>query len=208
VRTIAAEARGEPAAQEIEDFAPALEKMVAPIAERRRDGDRAPRRAGASLRVARRSHELVSSSTTANAASSRSATGSPTTKGPGGSTVSFYDLLGSEARVASFIAIRARTVPQEHWFRSARALVGVEGVRAGVVERLDLRVSDAAAVLRSHPETLLENTCRAVVRAQILHGQREHVPWGISESAFHSSTSTATTSTRPSAFRDSASSAV
>ena len=39
-------------------------------------------------------------------------------------------------------------------------------------------------MLRSHPETLLENTCRAVVRAQILYGRRQGVPWGISESAF------------------------
>jgi hypothetical protein len=40
-------------------------------------------------------------------------------------------------------------------------------------------------MLRSHPETLLESTCRAVVRAQILYGQRQRVPWGISESAYH-----------------------
>lgn len=39
-------------------------------------------------------------------------------------------------------------------------------------------------MLRSHPETLLENTCRAAVRAQILYGQRQRVPWGISESAY------------------------
>ncbi len=40
-------------------------------------------------------------------------------------------------------------------------------------------------MLRSHPETLLESTCRAVVRAQIHYGRRQRVPWGISESAFN-----------------------
>ena len=39
-------------------------------------------------------------------------------------------------------------------------------------------------MLRSHPETLLENTCRAAVRAQILYGRHQRVPWGISESAY------------------------
>ena len=40
-------------------------------------------------------------------------------------------------------------------------------------------------LLRNHPETLLEHTCGAVVRAQIQYGQRHRVPWGISESAYH-----------------------
>src|SRR5204862_4625859 len=35
------------------------------------------------------------------------------------------------------------------------------------------------------PETLLEHACRAAVRAQIRYGHRQHVPWGISESAYH-----------------------
>ena len=40
-------------------------------------------------------------------------------------------------------------------------------------------------LLRSHPETLVENACRELVRAQVRYGRRHGVPWGISESAFN-----------------------
>jgi hypothetical protein len=40
-------------------------------------------------------------------------------------------------------------------------------------------------LLRSHPETLVENACRELVRAQVSYGRRHGVPWGISESAFN-----------------------
>jgi cellobiose phosphorylase len=107
-------------------------------------------------------------------------------EGPGGLDASYYDLLASEARLASFIAIARGQVPQEHWFRLSRALVSVEGCTAlvswsgSMFEYLMPRL-----LMRSHPETLLDNTCRAAVRAQILYGRRQRVPWGISESGFH-----------------------
>ena len=43
---------------------------------------------------------------------------------------SYYDLLASEARLASFIAIAKGDVPQEHWFRLGRQLTSVDGGRA------------------------------------------------------------------------------
>src|SRR5207249_4463447 len=107
-------------------------------------------------------------------------------EGPGRLDASYYDLLASEARLASFIAIARGDVPQEHWFRLSRTLVSVEGFTTlaswsgSMFEYLM-----PLLMLRSHPDTLLENTCRAVVRAQVLYGRRHRVPWGISESAFH-----------------------
>jgi cellobiose phosphorylase len=107
-------------------------------------------------------------------------------EGPGCLDASYYDLLASEARLASFIAIARGDVPQEHWFRLSRALVSVEGCTAlvswsgSMFEYLMPRL-----LLRSHPETLLDNTCRAAVRAQVLYGRRQRVPWGISESGFN-----------------------
>jgi cyclic beta-1,2-glucan synthetase len=107
-------------------------------------------------------------------------------EGPGRLDASYYDLLASESRVASFIAIARGEVPQEHWFRLSRALVSVEGRTTLVSWSGSLfEYLMPLLVLRSHPETLLENTCRAVVRAQILYGRRQGVPWGISESAFN-----------------------
>ena len=104
---------------------------------------------------------------------------------PGRLDPSYYDLLASEARLASFIAIARSEVPQEHWFRLSRALVSVEGCTALVSWSGSMfEYLMPLLLLRSHPETLLESTCTAVVRAQILYGQRHRVPWGISESAY------------------------
>ena len=59
---------------------------------------------------------------------------------------SFYDLLASEARLASFIAIAQNKLPQEHWFHLGRRVTTQRRqADAAVVERLDVRVPDAAA---------------------------------------------------------------
>jgi len=106
--------------------------------------------------------------------------------GPGRLDASYYDLLASEARLASFIAIARDAVPQEHWFRLSRALVSVEGFTTLVSWSGSMfEYLMPLLILRSHPDTLLENACRTAVRAQILYGQRQHVPWGISESAYN-----------------------
>ena len=59
---------------------------------------------------------------------------------------SFYDLLASEARLCSYVAIALGQVPQDHWFSLGR-LLGRLARRAdpGFVERLDVRIPDAAA---------------------------------------------------------------
>ncbi|MEO5989473.1 MAG: glucoamylase family protein [Candidatus Eisenbacteria bacterium] len=107
-------------------------------------------------------------------------------EGPGRLDPSYYDLLASECRLASFIAIARGEVPQEHWFRLSRALASVEG-RTTLVSWSGsmFEYLMPLLLLRSHPETLLENACREVVRAQILYGSRQGAPWGISESAYH-----------------------
>ena len=107
-------------------------------------------------------------------------------EGPGRLDPSYYDLLASEARLASFIAIARAAVPQEHWFRLSRALVTVEGCTTLVSWSGSMfEYLMPLLFLRSHPDTLLENACREVVRAQIRYGRRQRVPWGISESAYH-----------------------
>lgn len=106
--------------------------------------------------------------------------------GPARLDESHYDLLASEARLASFLAIARGQVPQEHWFRLSRALVSVEGSTTlmswsgSMFEYLM-----PLLFLRSLPETLLEDACVGAVRAQIRYGSRRHTPWGISESAYH-----------------------
>jgi cellobiose phosphorylase len=107
-------------------------------------------------------------------------------EGPERLDTSYYDLLASEARLASFLAIARGEVPQEHWFQLGRALLGVHGVptlaswSGSMFEYLM-----PLLVMRSYPDTLLHRSCLAAVRAQIEYGRAQGVPWGISESAFH-----------------------
>lgn len=97
----------------------------------------------------------------------------------------YYDLLASEARLASFVAIAKGDVPQHHWFHLGRALVNVGGVStllswsATMFEYLM-----PLLVMRSFDHTLLDASCRMVVRRQIQYGRERRVPWGVSEAAY------------------------
>ena len=126
-----------------------------------------------------------SSSTTGGGGSSRSATGSPTPTVRGGSTRSFYDLLASEARLASFVAIAKGDVPQHHWFHLGRLVTNVDG-RATLMSwgGTMFEYLMPQLLMRSFPGTLLDQSCRASVRRQIEYGSERGVPWGISESAY------------------------
>ena len=99
---------------------------------------------------------------------------------------SHYDLLASEARLASFIAIATGKLPQEHWFKLGRALTPAGGRRAllswsgSMFEYLM-----PLLVMRSHHGTLLDETYDAVLRRQIAYGDHSGVPWGVSESAYN-----------------------
>ena len=98
---------------------------------------------------------------------------------------SFYDLLASEARVASFIAIAKGDVPQEHWFRMGRQLTAVDGGRALISWTGTMfEYLMPLLIMRDYRETLLGETYAAVVKRQIEYGYERGVPWGISESAY------------------------
>ncbi len=106
-------------------------------------------------------------------------------EGPGRLDGSFYDLLASEARLASFVAIVKGDVPQHHWFHLGRSLTGVHGTATllswsgSMFEYLMPNL-----LTRNFPGTLLDQSCRSAVHRQIVYGRRRGVPWGISESAF------------------------
>ncbi len=98
---------------------------------------------------------------------------------------SFYDLLASEARLASFIAIAKGDVPQEHWFRMGRQLTAVDGGRALISWTGTMfEYLMPLLVMRNYRETLLSETYEAIVSRQIEYGRERGVPWGISESAY------------------------
>jgi cyclic beta-1,2-glucan synthetase len=110
----------------------------------------------------------------------------PDVEGPGRLDSSYYDLLASESRLASFVAIAKGDVPQAHWFHLGRGLISLKG-------RVTL-VSWSASMfeylmpmifMKSYPNTLLDQSCRVAVQCQVECVDGRNVPWGISESAFN-----------------------
>ncbi len=105
--------------------------------------------------------------------------------GPGRMDGAYYDLLASESRLASFFAIAKGDVPQSHWFHLGRLVVSVEGVPTLVSWSATMfEYLMPLLLMRTYPGTLLDQSCRMVVRRQIRYGRQRHVPWGISESAY------------------------
>src|ERR1041384_5074522 len=99
---------------------------------------------------------------------------------------SYYDLLASEARLASFVGIAKGDVPQEHWFRMGRALTNVDGGRALISWTGTMfEYLMPLLVMRNYQATLLSETYRTIVDRQIEYGQERGVPWGISEAAYN-----------------------
>ena len=98
----------------------------------------------------------------------------------------YYDALASEARLASFVAIALRYVPQEHWFNLGRLMTPVGHQRALVSWSASMfEYLMPLLVMRSYPRTLLHETCDAVVSRHIEYTKASGVPWGISESAYN-----------------------
>ena len=99
---------------------------------------------------------------------------------------SYYDLLASEARLASYVAIAKDDVPVDHWFHLGRELSRAAGETAlmswsGTMFEYLMPL----LLMRSFPETLLDQTYRGAVRRQMAYGAGHSVPWGISESAYN-----------------------
>ena len=88
-------------------------------------------------------------------------------EGPGRLDPSHYDLLASEARLASFIGIAKGDLPEKHWFHLGRAATSVHGVPTLLSWSATLfEYLMPLLVMRSYPETLLDETCRMAVRRQ------------------------------------------
>ena len=97
-----------------------------------------------------------------------------------------YDLLASEARLTSFVAIARGDVPAVHWFRLARPMTPVEsGIALVSWSGSMFEYLMPGLVMREPDGSLLEQTCRLAVQRQISYAQARGVPWGISESAYN-----------------------
>ena len=97
-----------------------------------------------------------------------------------------YDLLASEARLASFIAIAKNDIPARHWFRLGRSVTPI-GKGAALISWSGsmFEYLMPSLVMRAPAGSLLEQTSRLIVQRQIRYGAELGVPWGISESAYN-----------------------
>ncbi|MBU4494603.1 MAG: cellobiose phosphorylase [Acidobacteria bacterium] len=98
----------------------------------------------------------------------------------------YYDLLASEARMAGLLAIARGDVPQSHWLYLTRPLTQVKGMRAliswsGAMFEYLL----PTLLVKNYPDTLMGQSCHAIVERQIAYGREKNVPWGISESSYY-----------------------
>ena len=97
-----------------------------------------------------------------------------------------YDLLASEARLASFFAIAKGDLPAQHWFRLGRAATPVTRGTALISWSGSMfEYLMPPLVMRAPARSLLEESDRLVVRRQIEYGVELGLPWGISESAYN-----------------------
>jgi cyclic beta-1,2-glucan synthetase len=98
---------------------------------------------------------------------------------------SYYDLLASEARIASLIAIAKGDVPHSHWLHLGRPVTEVNGKQVllswnGTMFEYLLPV----LFIKNYEGTFLSDSCYAALDAHIGYGHEKHVPWGMSESGY------------------------
>ena len=98
---------------------------------------------------------------------------------------SYYDLLASESRLASFLAIAKGDVPRRHWMALGRAFLS-SGVTPGLKSWSGSMFEYLMPSLVMHePEQgLLRMSGCAAVAEQQLFGREQGLPWGVSESAY------------------------
>lgn len=96
---------------------------------------------------------------------------------------SYYDLLASEARLASFLAISHRQLPLAHWFALSRmvALADAKPVLLSWSGSM-FEYLMPMLLMPSWPGTMLDGSCRRAVARHIRYARQRHVPWGMSES--------------------------
>ena len=99
---------------------------------------------------------------------------------------SYYDLLASEARLTSLIAIAKREVPSTHWFHLGRRVTRTANGTVLLSWSGSMFEYLMPSLVTYTPRySLLDQTCRLSVQSQIEYGEERNVPWGVSESAFN-----------------------
>ncbi|MBC7482789.1 MAG: carbohydrate-binding protein, partial [Rhizobacter sp.] len=101
---------------------------------------------------------------------------------------SYYDLLASESRLTSLLAIAKGDVPVNHWAALGRPFYAV-GARAGLRSWSGsmFEYLMPTLVLEEPHGSVLHDACHAALHEHIAFAREHGVPWGISESAYAAS---------------------
>ena len=94
-----------------------------------------------------------------------------------------YDLIASEARMATFLAVARDELPQQSWFKLSRDHTRAFGqfvLLSWTGTMFEYLMP--ALWMRSYPETLIAHTLAACVEVQCAFARSLGIPWGISES--------------------------
>ena len=98
---------------------------------------------------------------------------------------SCYDLLASEARLTSLIAIAKGDVEPRHWFRLGRTVLSVAKMPVLTSWSGSMFEYLMPELVTATPnQSLIGQSVRVAVTAHMEYGKRRSTPWGISESAF------------------------
>ncbi|MGL5084291.1 MAG: GH36-type glycosyl hydrolase domain-containing protein, partial [Clostridium sp.] len=99
---------------------------------------------------------------------------------------SYYDLLASEARITSFLAIARGEVPKNHWYNLSRNMTKAYGHKSLVSwSGTMFEYFMPFQIMKSYRDTLWDLTYNSVIEAQKDYASNIKIPWGISESAYY-----------------------
>ena len=101
-------------------------------------------------------------------------------------TNSYYDLLASEARQASLVAIAKKDIPSRHWNHLSRTLTTL-GKYKGLVSWSGTAFEYLMPNINipKYEGSLLDESCQFLIKTQMEYSKNLKIPWGISESAFN-----------------------
>ena len=101
-------------------------------------------------------------------------------------TDSYYDLLASEARQASLLAISKKDVPSKHWNHLSRTMTtmnkynGLISWSGTAFEYLMPNI-----IIKQEEGSLLDESTKFMIMSQKEYAKKLKIPWGLSETAFY-----------------------
>ena len=101
-------------------------------------------------------------------------------------TDSYYDLLASEARTASLVAISKKDVPLKHWRKLSRTMTKMN-LYNGLISwsGTAFEYLMPTIVVNEPKGSLLEESTRFMLMLQKIYAKGLSIPWGFSESAYN-----------------------